>query len=158
VNAACCQGHTCGPNAICLNDGLCHACGGLHQLCCLNNTCNGYTCVPASPPQCACGGKNEACCPGASCNPGYTCQSGICSAPGNPQPLCVGVGGACGTSTGPFCCPGELCTYGTCKACINHGDRCGAGYGEICCSWQDACVLDQFTETEQCNIRDQNTP
>lgn len=155
VNEPCCPGHKCGAGGLCMADGQCHACGGLRQLCCDNNTCNAGTCVPSSPPQCACGDKGQKCCPGNSCNGGYECQGGVCADPSNPGPTCVGVGGACGTSTGPYCCSGELCVYGHCQKCIAHGGSCAPGQGEICCSWQDTCVFDQFTETDQCGIRDQ---
>ncbi|MGZ3442032.1 MAG: hypothetical protein ACXVDD_21080 [Polyangia bacterium] len=157
VNQACCPGHSCNGGAICLNDGLCHQCGGLNQLCCANNSCSNGTCVGSSPPQCACGQRNEKCCPGSVCYNGTQCQgSGVCGDPDTNPPQCVPPGGACATSSGPFCCAGSLCTYGTCKSCIPHQGACGPGHGDLCCSWQDRCVLDQFTETEQCNIPDAN--
>jgi hypothetical protein len=153
VGQACCAPKwTCVNGTVCESDLKCHTCGGLRQECCANNTCNGLTCVPGHPALCICGGIGQACCPG--CNPRYTCQSNVCIDPTQPPPQCVGPGGACGTSTGPYCCQGELCDFGTCKTCINHGDVCPPG-NQICCSWEDACVLDQFSGNEVCNIRDQ---
>jgi hypothetical protein len=151
---ACCRpGYTCASGTVCEPDLNCHACGGFRQVCCENNTCNGLTCVPSHPALCMCGDLGQACCSGG-CNPGFTCQNNVCSSPNTPPPQCVGPGGACGTSTGPYCCTGEACSFGFCKTCFNHGDQCFPGVNEICCSWKDICRLDQFSGKATCDIRD----
>ena len=155
----CCNGSVCNaPGSVCLDGIRCEPCGKQGGPCCAGNRCSaGYGCFGG---MCQCGLINQPCCNG-SCssattgNPQCNVQSNTCVAGGSgpPPPPCRTAGQSCGTSTGPFCCAGDLlCNGGTCTSCIEHSKVCPQSGIDICCTFGDMCALDQASGNTVCKI------